>query len=364
MLNSFLNKISSKKDDAIGIVSRSRPRKISDTLLACDVFIGSAELSGSDLSSKVFEGEKLDRLNFTKSTLDNVNFKEASLVGCNFTEASMRGTELKDANLAGANLSGMVMVSGDMVASNLENVKLIGASIVGTPCEFANIHGSDLESIKMAKVQMTDCDLSYITMRGATIISSVFVDSDMTSLYASKAALTNCLFHNAILKDACFSNANLENSDFLFADLSGADFTGANLTGASFVGANLNGAIVANATLCNTIFDEAGMLALGLNRKTTVGTKIINMSDIEPLKRLISAHHVDMRGLGMYLQETHPFNADVSREFVRKLRSFVASNRSFAGTTFTRAENDAYIAKLSARALAKINDNGGKTNGI
>lgn len=127
---------------------------------------------------------------FVNANLMLANFNYANLEGVDFTGANLRGATFEGANLTGAILDKTNMVALDyhpaaathfdnanMKGTFMRNARIVGASFVG-----ANLIGAQFNKSIIDYTDFTNADMSNVQVDETTIMSSVFVNTNVHSV--------------------------------------------------------------------------------------------------------------------------------------------------------------------------------------
>ncbi len=222
----------------------------------CDVPLGrGVDLSGCDLSGKVFPEIDMSFSNLKNSNLANAKFEKTRMILADFSGANLSNAVFNNPSLQGAKFHKSV----------LKGIFLEGADLTGSTMTYADLTEAKLSKADLKKSNFQNAILTHADLRGANFRFSHFTNADLMGANLSDADgkfsyLANANFMGANLKNAILGFSNMENSIFVDADLSGtglrysqiknADLTGANLTGTFFYDTNLQDAIGEPFTGC------------------------------------------------------------------------------------------------------------------
>ena len=206
-----------------------------------------SETRSSESASTLFEGVKLDGIDFQGFNLTNADFQRASMRAANLQYAHLASSNLNDADLASADIS-----SADLNFAQLARANLTGAYILSARSTSANFKNAILSKALLGQIDCSSCiflqaklndaslwhaNLRNSYLESATLTSAVLQGADLSGADMSSATLTSADFSNAILDSADlsyatatqtnFRNASVQGVDLKLTDLRGADFTGA-----------------------------------------------------------------------------------------------------------------------------------------
>jgi uncharacterized protein YjbI with pentapeptide repeats len=127
------------------------------------------DLSGFNLSQRIFSGVSLKNANLTGADLGGVTLQKANLTGANLSGAVMHRIDLSEANLTGANFAGSDMKGAqlhmaDMSKADFRNVDLSRANLVKVKTTGLKMAGAKLEGAHMSIADFKGVDLSGATM--------------------------------------------------------------------------------------------------------------------------------------------------------------------------------------------------------
>ncbi|CAG8603870.1 24003_t:CDS:2 [Cetraspora pellucida] len=188
----------SKKDDGIQIASANAIT----ILTQADVLLNNlndANISGADLSNKIFNNLQAER-----AKLNNVNFQNAKFKDANLRSASFQNARLQDADLQSSSLQGANFQNANLQNANLQSAVLSFADLRDTILQYTNFEN--------AKLQNTN-------VRGLSLQNTYFEGADLSFADLQNTILQDVNFRNVKLRNASLQNAYIKDTDLIFADL-------------------------------------------------------------------------------------------------------------------------------------------------
>jgi uncharacterized protein YjbI with pentapeptide repeats len=203
-------------------------------------------LRSYESASTLFEGVRLDGINFQGFELTNADFQRASMKGAILQYAHLAGSnlqstdleradistaDLKFSQLVRANLAGAYMMSASVDSANFKNATLHGAFLQQIECPSCNFLEANLDGASLWKANLRNAYVQNASLVRTTVQGANLTNADMSSATLSFADFDGAVLDSADLSYAIatktkFRNASLRNADLRLADLRGADFTG------------------------------------------------------------------------------------------------------------------------------------------
>jgi uncharacterized protein YjbI with pentapeptide repeats len=248
------------------------------------VYLGDANLTGTNFSGANLSGAYLGDANFT-----GVNFSGANLSGANLGDANLSGANLSNANLTRADLSSANLSGTNFSNANLTRANLNSADLSSADLSCTNLNSADLSSANLKDTNLNRADLSHSNLFGANLsdakLSGVNLNhADLCRADLSGADMSNAILNGTNLSDTILFNTNLSDAILIAADLSYAKLNGAKLNyarlnGAMFLGADLSGVdlsgvILNEADLSGVILNEADLSDADLSDAVLFGTDL------------------------------------------------------------------------------------------
>jgi len=189
----------------------------------------------ADISSQIFDGQDLSKLDFTNTKINSASFNKAILNYSDFTSTN--------------NTASGIPPNVDFGKSSLINVKFKNAYLEESTFTGADLTGADFTETQLRGANFTGATLANVNFTNAKNLG--FADF-------TEANLTGAIFKGAVNIDfnTNFTRANLSNNDFSNKIFRNVNFTGANLTNVNLKGANLTGANLTYAICNDCILDE------------------------------------------------------------------------------------------------------------
>lgn len=138
-------------------------------------------------------------------------------------------------DLRNFDLSGAILIAGDLKDDFLANTNLTKADLSGTDLSRARLTNATLESANLTAAIFRFASMSAVNLSRANLSGAKLEGVDLTT----GAVLTDANLSKADLTDANLTGANLTNAILAKANLTRADLTGANLTGVDLTDADL-----------------------------------------------------------------------------------------------------------------------------
>ncbi len=176
--------------------------------------------------------------------LRNARLGSADLSGSNLTQALLMGANLREANLSRADLSGAMLIAANLREANLSRADLSGANLTQAFLIEAHLSGAKLNQAYLIGADFSGANLSEAFLHAAVLKGAYLRETDLSGAVLSEALLMDADFYKSNLYKTDLRGAYLGGADLREADLNGADLSGADLRRATFVETKLNNAIL------------------------------------------------------------------------------------------------------------------------
>jgi uncharacterized protein YjbI with pentapeptide repeats len=233
--------------------------------------LSGANLSDADLSEATLMGADLRETSLDESNFNSADLSDTNLVGVDFSNVYLNGVDFSGADLSGANFSGLILFNGKinfnkanlsgadlsetfLGESNFSKANLNGANlkVAGLPrANFtkANLNKAKLYNANLSEAILSQANLSHADFELANLSGAILIRANLSHANFDSADLTRANLNKAICLSTCLINADLSNSDLSEANFSNADFTHADLGRSKLLGTNLTGAILTNCAI-------------------------------------------------------------------------------------------------------------------
>lgn len=210
---------------------------------------GSSGAVSSYILPSIFEGTKLNGIDFSNNDFKYPDFIQASLKGCQFKYSTISGGQFNFCIADSLNISWARILRTDFSSANLSNSSFYNCFI--SDCNFGtSTDGDSRLPVKLNNTSFQGDSISNVNFEKAIMDSSSFVN----------ASVIHANFYSCDLNFSDMSNLRiLENSNFEFSNSAGIRFNNDRLIRNSFKSANLNGANFSNAEIRECIFDRADL---------------------------------------------------------------------------------------------------------
>jgi uncharacterized protein YjbI with pentapeptide repeats len=152
-----------------------------------DVVATECELSGTTLTSAVFQRVRFERCRMAGLVAAELSARDVRLVDCQMTEAWLRTSTFERCELSGCDLR-----DADLYAARLKDTRLVHSQLDGTEWSKATVdnvalHGSSLEGLKgvdrllgvvIASDQLLPLALPLLAALGVTVDDDYLTDLD------------------------------------------------------------------------------------------------------------------------------------------------------------------------------------------
>lgn len=222
------------------------------------IYLGSADLEGTDLRNASFMGVNLTNANlklaiFKQTDLSYGEFKGSNLERATLEDANLRNSDLQWADLEGANLRNAVLSEAILDSAKLSNANLQNAELGSADLKNAILDSADLKGANFRRIDQADSSFWPTDLRGASLRNADLRNTDLSGVQLQKANLEGADLRNATL-GRYFSDTYP--TDLSGADLSNADLRGIVIGEVIIEGANLTGADLRNTSLTEQVFQE------------------------------------------------------------------------------------------------------------
>lgn len=136
---------------------------ISDVQIGPGASLANAYLCDRNLSGRDLHGADLSGARLERANLKGTNLRQANLEGANLRQADVKGANLRQANLIKANLRNADLTGADLVDADFSGADLTGARV----CE------ADLTGAKLDDVVLKNTDLTGVVGITDDILASV-----------------------------------------------------------------------------------------------------------------------------------------------------------------------------------------------
>jgi len=158
-----------------------------------------ADFRVADVRWSIFDGSKMDSINFQQARLFHVKVNKATLNNCNFIGANMFGMEGHFAQMRNCDFTGALMKDSEFLESDLTGSKAVKVKL------FRAV---------LLKSKLDSCDFSYADFTGAGLEESTFINSRLWYANFQGGHLQGTSFEGADLKGCYFFGTEFENTNF------------------------------------------------------------------------------------------------------------------------------------------------------
>jgi len=239
----------------------------------------SCDISGIDLSGRVFGALDLKNSQLDSVKMDGVTAASLSLQGGKLNNVSMKNADFASSDFSGATLTNVDFSGAHLASTEFKAVtQFSDASIFSSKFAENDLRNGNWAGVSLKDTSFTDVLLTDLDMTGAKLqnvkISASSNTATMNGIIFSGADIADSQFSKAEIKKGDFSGANIKSVLMAGADLSGADFTGASFSGGSLSSSFLVGANFSSAVFTGTSFDEVEAYSSGTERTTFEGCTV------------------------------------------------------------------------------------------
>ncbi len=225
-------------------------------LIASGASLEDADLTACDLSGLDLEGKNLNGALLTGADLSRCNLRGAQLIASVLNQARLVGADLTGADLAEANLA-----RSELRGAQLGDAQLRDADLSRAVCSGANFQRAELSGADLSKSILDDCDLSFCNLSGADLSQASAAKANFR-----EATLEATVAYSLVAPDSSFDAAKAPGLRADECDLSRASLCQIQAEGASFQEATLHGACFDQARLDDASFAHAALGGARLRR--------------------------------------------------------------------------------------------------
>lgn len=298
-------------------------------LLDKQTILGSANLTGQDLSGIDFSNMQLAYANLTDAKIEGTNFSEAQLEGIKLRGTKLKsailgaGTNLSHTDFSGLDLSGMDFSGCQLAYAVLEGANLAGTRLNGASLHKANLKGSNfrqavfdkttnlqnaiMDGLDLSELNLSGMDLQRATFIGANLQNTNLHGTDLTAANLSQSSIGLArLDPETRLQSAILQKCNLAGMDLSGRELKDVQFDESDLKGVNFSNSNLTGSIFKQATNFNrTVLKDAKVQGICLSEQDLSG---IDLSGLD----LTGASFVKSNLTGAVFKGANLYQANLS----------------------------------------------------
>lgn len=199
--------------------------------------LGHCSFAGRKLIGIDLHGAELSRVDFTSAVMAQCDMIGANLRGANLKWADLSGCKIRRADLTGADLFHTRLDFADISGSMLRKAFLFGTDMNNVLADDVDFRGSHMKDILMENGSMRRADLTGVYMLRGAILSSDMRWSKLAHVEMTGANAEEVNFSGADLSNARLRGARLIHASFVGANLDGADLENATFERTDFRGA-------------------------------------------------------------------------------------------------------------------------------